>query len=249
MDRNTYTHSYILTAGETNAEGRMPLTLLMERVIEVATEHANALGIGYATLIKRNVGWVLSRVSIEMQRYPVINDAYTLTTWIECYNRRFSERNIRVSDGEGNVIGYVRTVWVAMDFATRSVADLAELGEDAFPVSDTPCPIAKAARIAVIPEDAVEAAEDYVFRYCDVDFNRHVNTVRYLELILNHWPLDWYDCHTLRRFDVHFHHECHYGEAVSLRVTHIDGNGTQQCEIVRPGGIRAVAARMLWSEE
>ena len=68
-----YSHSYILTAGESDAEGRMPLTLVTERVIEVATEHANALNIGYDALIKKNIGWVLSRLSIEMLRYPRIN--------------------------------------------------------------------------------------------------------------------------------------------------------------------------------
>lgn len=65
MNRPTeYTHKYTLTAGESNACGRMPLTLVTERIIEVATEHANALGIGYAALITRNIGWVLSRLSI-----------------------------------------------------------------------------------------------------------------------------------------------------------------------------------------
>ena len=90
-----FSKDYFLTAGESNAEGRMPLTLVAERVIEVATEHANSLGIGYANLIKSNIGWVLSRMSIEMVRYPVINDSYTMETWIESYNRMFSNRNSR----------------------------------------------------------------------------------------------------------------------------------------------------------
>ena len=82
----------MLTAGESDAEGRMPLTLLTERLIENATEHANALGIGYADLLPLGIGWVLSRVSVEMTSWPAINEAYTVTTWIESYNRRFSER-------------------------------------------------------------------------------------------------------------------------------------------------------------
>ena len=63
-----FSHSYQLTAGESDAEGRMPITLLTERIIQVATEHANSLGIGYDALIKKNIGWVLSRLSLEMLR-------------------------------------------------------------------------------------------------------------------------------------------------------------------------------------
>ncbi len=189
MNRPTeYTHKYTLTAGESNACGRMPLTLVTERIIEVATEHANALGIGYAALITRNIGWVLSRLSIEMTRYPIINEEYSFTTWIESYNRHFSERNFAIHDGSGAIIGYARTVWVAMDFASRTVADLTAFEREAFPTADLPCPIPKAPRISPLPPEAEN--ESYTFRYCDIDFNRHVNTVRYLELILNHWPLE-----------------------------------------------------------
>ena len=45
-----FVSDYFLTPGECNPEQRMPLTLLINRLIEVATLHANELGIGYAYL-------------------------------------------------------------------------------------------------------------------------------------------------------------------------------------------------------
>ncbi len=244
---NQYSSHYILTAGESDAEGRMPLTLATERVIEVATKHANALGIGYDALIKKNIGWVLSRLSIEMQRFPEINDRYSLTTWIESYNRHFSERNFVMTAPAGDVYGYIRTVWVAMDFTTRTASDLAVALQVPFPTADLPCPIAKTPRIPPLPSDA--ESDTYTFRYRDLDFNRHVNTVRYLDLILNHWPLEHFDTMKPARFDIMFHRECHYADTVQLRVA--DGPATcpgDICEIISPDGIRAVAARILWKE-
>lgn len=246
---NVYSQEYVLTAGESNAEGRMPLTLLAERIIEVATCHANALGIGYSTLIRAGAGWVLSRMSIEMKRYPGINERYSLTTWIESYNRRFSERNVAITGaGPEDVLGYARTVWVAMDFATRGAVDLERFGAGSFPTADQPCPIARAPRIAAFP---VVDRQPYTFRYCDLDFNRHVNTVRYIELILNGWTLDFYDSHHLERFDILFHRECHYGEAVELCVSGADGDGRQLCSIVaRDDDARpAVSAAVTWKED
>lgn len=237
MDR--LSHKYFLTAGESDAEGYMPLTLVAERIIEVATEHANSLGIGYATLITRNLGWVLSRLSIEMKRFPAINEEYCVTTWIETYNRRFSERNFEFTDASGAVIGYARTVWVPMNFATRTLGDISEFGPDSFPAVDLPCPIERTPRL----EAAADAEEEqYTFRYCDLDFNRHVNTVRYIDLILNHWPLEQYDTHIISRFDIIFHQECHFGDTVTLRV-----DGSNVCTIVRPDGKKAVAARIIFS--
>ncbi len=236
-----HTHSYILTAGESNAQGNMPLTLLVERIIETAIEHADALNIGYATLIKQNIGWVLSRLSIEMNQLPEINEEYTFTTWIETYNRRFSERNFAICGRDGKIFGYARTIWVAMDFETRSVADLTTLERDSFPTANLPCPIAKTPRIPGLPEDAITVS--YSFKYCDLDFNRHVNTVRYVELLMNQWSLEHYDQNFAGRFDILFHHECHYGEEVCVR--HVRGEITD-CEIVKADGERAITARFTW---
>lgn len=102
----------------------MPITLIAQRVIEIATEHANILGVGYSDMIMFNSGWVLSRMSIEMTRYPGVNEEYSLTTWIEGFNRLYSERNMEIQDGNGETIGYVRTIWVAIDMDTRRPSDL-----------------------------------------------------------------------------------------------------------------------------
>lgn len=239
----TLSRTFFLTAGESDAEGLMPPTLFVERVIEVATDHANEWGIGYATLIKRNIGWVLSRLSMEVHRYPRINETYTVKTWVESYNRRFSERNFVFKAADGDILGYVRTVWVPMDFEKRAVAELSQFGVESFPIADLECPISKTPRIGALGDEA--ESESYTFRYCDLDFNRHVNTVRYLDLILNHWSLEHYDAHIASRIDLLFHHECHFGETVELRVCDSGDNAT--CEIVRRDGVRAVAAAIEWS--
>ena len=46
-----FERTYFLTPAECNPQQRMPLTLLINRIIEVATLHATELGIGYADLV------------------------------------------------------------------------------------------------------------------------------------------------------------------------------------------------------
>lgn len=246
MKPDRLTHSYTLTAGESNAEGYMPLTLLVERIIEVATEHANALGIGYATLIRQNIGWVLSRLSVEMDSMPEINENYTLTTWIESYNRRFSERNFVITGDGGKTFGYARTVWVAMDFATRTVADLTSLERESFPTAELPCPMAKTPRIGALPADAVSSK--YTFKYCDLDFNRHVNTLRYLAAAIDCHSLEFHDANSICRLEASFDHECHYGDTMTLLTgpSRRDSAGLTT-EIIAADGTRAVAVELVFT--
>lgn len=221
-----YTQKFFLVAGDCNPEKELPLTLLGNRVIEIATVHANSWGIGYDALIKNNHAWVLSRVAVEMKRYPKVNEEYSLTTWIESYNRHFSKRNMEIADANGQTIGYVRTVWMIIDLASRGAADIERYGSLSDYVSERECPIAEISRLR-LSADARKAGE-YVFKYADCDVNRHVNTVRYVELLLNQFSLDQFDQNYVERFEVAFNKETHYGSKADVMI---EGDEAKDCKV------------------
>ncbi len=171
-----FRQEFFLTAAECNPEKEMPLSLVMTRIIEMATLHANAWGVGYAKMIESNQGWVLSRVTVEMTRYPKVNEPYSFTTWIESYNRHFSQRNMEIRDHNDEVIGYVRTIWMVIDFATRESVDISKLSYISENISGRECPIAPQGRLKTVEPSRTAA---YTFGYMDCDINRHVNTVKY----------------------------------------------------------------------
>lgn len=242
MFQDLYNSHYCLTAGETDAHGLLSAPMLVQKCIEIATRHANALRIGYDELSRAGIGWVLSRMCIEIDRYPRINETFSIYTWIESYNRHFSERMFEIVDEGGNTLALARSTWVAIDMRKRSMADLSDFERDAFPCLDRPCLIAPCARVGALPADAEEEALH--FGYSDIDFNRHVNTVRYLERLLDHWPLEYHDRHAVARLDMAFNHELRYGAPAWLRVA--QNGDTTDCEITGPDGHRAAAFRIRW---
>ena len=232
---------YYLAAGECNPQGEMPLTLLMTRIIEVATLHANSWGVGYARLIQDNHVWVLSRVTIEVTAMPRVNENYRLTTWIEDYNRHFSQRNMRLEDAHGNVLGYVRTIWMVIDLSTRTSVDISQLSYIRENISDLPCPIEPMSRLRPIEQGH---AVDYTFGYMDCDFNRHVNTVRYLSLLMNLFDMDCYDNYFISRMEISFIKETRYGETAQFVVDDTDPMDSHLS--ITAAGSDHVRARFQW---
>ncbi len=236
--RKEYSIDYFLSAAECNAQQEISLPLLAQKFIDIATAHANYLDVGYERLIRNNTAWVLSRLTIEVSRMPQINENITLTTWIQDVNRLFSERIIEVDDANGNPIGFGRLVWVAIDITTRRPTDLSPLFPNLEP-SDRPCPINKQGRLSAIGEP--DHISTHKFRFSDIDFNRHVNSTRYIEFMLDQWSVDFFDKNRINRFEIAYQAEAHYDDAVEVRRC---GNDSQQDFEITRNGVVCTRARI-----
>lgn len=211
-----FERKFFLTPAECNPQSCMPITLVINRLIEVATLHANELGIGYDELVQHNQTWVLSRVAVQMTRYPRVNETYTVETWVASVNRLFSERDFCFYDENHAVIGWARTVWAVLDTTTRQAGDISRFAWiENVSVPDR-CPVPKAGRLRPLAEFV---SHPYRFTYCDLDFNRHVNSSRYIELLLNQWPLEFHDRNRLTRFEIAYIHEAYFDEEVDVRLS------------------------------
>lgn len=201
---------------ECNANQELPLTMLVAQLIDLATDHANELGIGFLFLEPRGLGWVLSRLSVEMKRWPKTGEKYILSTWIENYNPHYSERCFSVESSDGEILGYSRTIWMIIDLTSHKSEGTAGTEMPPEMVPAFPCPIPRMTRTRTMtPEREVE----YTFKYCDLDFYRHVNTVRYISILLNQFSLEEFDTHMLSRFDIAFVHEAKYGETAKIKIS------------------------------
>ncbi len=221
-----YSRVFFNSANESNPEQELAITVLVSNLIEIATAHANALGIGNPSMADLGAGWVLSRIAIEMDSYPPCNTEYRITTWVENWNRHFSVRNFAVEDMSGKIYGYARSIWMVLDTMTHENFGLSHLKLDPGMISGKECPIAPQGKHRTIVKPGEEAGRNgliatvppayYTFKYCDLDFYRHVNTVRYVALLLNQFSLDEFDSNYISRLELSFLHEGCYGMDVEI---------------------------------
>lgn len=224
---------YFLSASDANAEGLLSWTTLTANIIDIATDHANSLNIGNPSMEDINAGWILSRITIDLQESPKVNSHYVLKTWIEDFNRHYSARCFRISSPEGKIYGYCRTIWLVIDAETHKNLGLSHfnmpteliLGESApIPMQQKHVPIVrkeeKGTGKFII---STQKPFLYTFKYCDLDFYRHVNTVRYVTLLLNQFTLKEHDETRVKRIELSFLHEASYGmDTELLRADSLD---------------------------
>ena len=83
--------------------------------------------------------------------------------------------------------------------------------------------------------------------YNDVDINGHINSVKYIEHVLDLWPLDWYRDHDVHRFEIAYVAEAHAGDQLSFyREQTVDNEFCVR--IVRQDGTECCRSKILFRE-
>ena len=169
----------------------------------------------YLMTIKRS--WVLSRLAIEMNEMPLQYTKFNVETWVESAMRYFTSRNFAVIGEDGKAYGYGRSIWAMIDTESRQPTDIYAIDNGAIEqwiVKDKECPIGKGGRVKM--SDDAELVRTIDTYYNDVDINGHINSVKYIEHVLDLWDMEWYRTHQIKRFEIAYVAEAHAGDQLSF---------------------------------
>ena len=195
---------------------RATIPSLGSAILNTAGIDAHGKGFGVDALNADNHSWVLSRMAVEFDCQPRQYTDYTIATWINEYGRVLSTRNFTLTDAAGNEFGRAVTQWAMIDLKSRSALDLSWVGDaHADAIVDAPSPTDKPRKIRDV--DPAQTVMHKVV-YSDIDFNRHVNTMRYIEMMLDVLPIERFAEERPLRLDINFLKEARYGQTLSVAL-------------------------------
>ena len=194
---------------------RATISSLGAAILNTAGIDAHGKGFGVDALNADNHSWVLSRMAVEFDSRPVQYTDYEVATWISDYGRVLSTRNFTLTDtASGREFGRAVTQWAMIDLQSRSAIDPSWVGAaHADAVVDAAPPTDKPRKIREV--NPTETADHRVV-YSDIDFNRHVNTMRYIEMMLDMLPVGMLTREAPVRLDIHFLKECRFGQTLTV---------------------------------
>ncbi len=207
------TYNYRIEPQDVDFTLRASAASIINYMLNVAGMDAHNKGFGVDVLQGEKCTWVLSRLGVEIMRQPEQYTNIEVDTWVNEFNRLSSTRNFRMrSDAETLAAGV--TQWCILNIDTRQVVDMSTL-RDLYErnMVDEPSPTAAPARLR--PAELTSSSERPVV-YSDIDFNRHVNTLRYVDMIFDAISLECIEHNNGIRIDFNFIAEARYGETLTI---------------------------------
>lgn len=193
---------------------RARLVSMCGTLLNVAGHDADRNGFGTDAVMRDNNSWVLSRMAIEFDYLPRMYEDYKVRTWINDAGRIVSPRNFVITNAEGETFGRATSQWCMINLSTRRPCDLTPILDSCRQyIFDEPAPCNAPQKLAAVD---IQTAIEHPIVYSDIDFNRHVNTLRYIEMMVDALPIEVLSEPHALRLDIHFIKESRYGQSLTI---------------------------------
>lgn len=266
QDGLVFSQNFSIRSYEIGADRTASIETMMNHLQETALNHvksAGLLGDGFGStpeMCKKNLIWVVTKMNVLVDRYPMWGDMVQVDTWIAASGKNGLRRDWLVRDWQtGDILTRASSVWVTMNKETRRISKLPPevRGEIGSYFVDLP---------PVVDEDGRklskldESTADYIRtgltpRWNDLDVNQHVNNVKYIGWILESAPLPFLESNELSGMTLEYRRECRRDNVVQSLTTVSGGgagglvdSGYVECQhLLRlEGGGEIVKARTKW---
>ena len=227
-----------ILVSQCDAGGRLRIDRAFDLFQDIASLHAEALGVGMGPMSERGLFWLTVRTKVRFVRRPRIMEAVTVSTRPIAPQAQRCLREYRVQkDGETLIEG--RTEWAVMDIAAGRPAPMAEVFPEGMTFPEAPDYADPFLRVAGSLANAGVLGEHKV-RSTDVDVGGHMNNVAYLRALLGLIPTQALKAMGPREAEAVFLSPCFEGETLTFRTREKDG--AHEYAAFRPDGKLALLA-------
>jgi len=182
--------------------------------MDLATEHAQRLGVGLAAMRAKERFWLTVKTRIEFYERPAISEAVRLLTWPEKPGPLRFNRSYEIRRDDALLVAG-RTEWAVMNTATGALAPSADIMPEGM---DYARGSAVSGSYARVPDRfaASDAFAEYTVRATDIDLGGHMNNAAYPRALFGTFSraeLEAMDAHSI---DLIFRAPCFEGDQLTF---------------------------------
>jgi acyl-ACP thioesterase len=181
-----WSESCLVRFGAIDKSDSMTLDSIFNYFQEAAISHAENLGVGREAMERTNQVWLLSRMSVKIDRRPKYGETVTVRTWPRGAEKLFTRRDYDILGADGKAAVRASSSWIIVDINKRrpmrpqAIVETMPLNEG---LDALPCAVNGDAAVALEENPSLQKCREHLSLYTDVDYNGHVNNISYIRWI------------------------------------------------------------------
>jgi len=188
---------------------RLSMKSILSIFQDVASIHAEEIGVGYKEMLNKNLYWVLSRIKIDIVKMPEINQTVVVETWPHEKGKVDFDRDLRILSEDGEVLIIGTSKWCVIDTVQRKLqrAENVNYIGDIYPGVNYAETFSKIS----LPDVNTLFKFKYNVLFSDLDHNQHMNNTNYANLVVSAIENEKFN-----HFEINFLNECKFKDEIYI---------------------------------
>lgn len=207
----TFTEEFKIPYYDSNIKGYATPESLLTYMGEVATRHSDDVGLDIENLRKNNYGWMLNRWKVKINEYPLAMDSIEIKTWASDFRKFYADREFKILSKDHKELVEASSVWIFLDMKRKRPIRVTEDVTNRYGIEGNQ--IFEGFYDFEKPF-ATENGLTFRVRKSDIDYNHHVNNVKYFQWMLEALPRYIDEEYILEEFEIQYRKEVGLGSLI-----------------------------------
>ena len=217
MEEKKYTLG-LTDVGRKNKISNKAIIKMLEDVGGIESEKA---GYGLNEIEENHLSWVLLAWKVKVLRRPIYNEEVIARTWARDGNKVFTYRDYEIYDSNGNLCVIATSKWTLVDIRTLKLVGISEEVRSKYTFFNK----------SVFEEEIEKLKEpksvikenDYKILRSQIDVNRHVHNLYYLDIAYEILPEDIYYGEEKDNIEITYKKQIKLNDDIMCKYTIEDG--------------------------
>lgn len=191
---------------------------------DVAGMHSNIAGYGLNNIEETALTWVLLNWKVKVFKRPIYGESILVKTWARDTAKFYTYRDFEMLNNNNEKIAIATTKWALLNAKNMSLSKISDSVIAPYKIEtkkvfgDEPEP-----NKLIQPDDFI-LEQEYVVQRKDIDINRHVHNVTYLDIAYEILPEDVYENISFDSFEIMYKKETKLGETIKCFYSKVDSS-------------------------
>lgn len=190
---------------------------ILEFLENIGAYHSDEVGYGVNEIPKTNVSWILLDWQLNVINRPVYGQTIEVHTWGRGMNKFFTFRDYEIYDENNNLCAIATSKWALIDVRTGKLARLTEKTINKYNPEEKSVFSEEMGKIEMPKEFIAEL--EYIVTRKDIDINKHMHNLYYLDLAYEVLPENVYEQRPFNNIRINYKKEIKLGDTVKCYYT------------------------------
>lgn len=193
---------------------------ILECLEDIGGYHSDLAGYGVNEIETTKLSWILLDWKLEVKNRPTYGDELNIHTWARGINKFFTYRDYEIYNQKGEICAIATSKWVLINITNGKLARITEEIIEKYNPENKKIFPGELEKINI--PDVFDSTIDYKVIRKDIDINKHMHNLYYLDLAYEALPEDIYEQRPFNNVRIIYKKEIKLGDEIHCKYAKED---------------------------